>query len=637
MDSIILLNSDDQNSTNFVSSTNGTITVLNGAVLNYEDNSTIHLIAIATNEFGDSDEANITVNINNLAETPPSIETYTTSVDENASVGTQLGNIPIIEEGDESIIQFVLTGTGSSNFDVNSSGYISVKNGAILNFEDIESYLFEAVAKTASLTSASVNVIINVNDISEIVPILNNTNINFDENSTSNTIIGSIDVNDTGDSNITSYTLSGVGEGNFTIQNDGIVVLNNEIAYDDSGTNEFILTVNAINLAGTSIDKNLTISINEIPTDLPVLNPFSKTIYEGLPSGTVIGQIEIDDGDTVIQEIVITSSFNNHENNFDISKDGTITVSETASLVYVQNNNTYNFDVKAINAIGESNLTRVSITIDFLENLEIFSAVYDDNNTVEDSDDILYLYFSKSIYLDSISNSPIYDIEVVSGSGNIAAGSGRQYVDTPYPLYTITAATGTVAMVDNVTSLRIIEQTLQDLNEMYPKEYVATTVEAFKHILKTGQTASYDQNGTVDVSIKDDFYYNKGDARNYTRDTVNEVVIDNTLQLIWQDNNVTEAVSDWDAAVTYCQDLILGEYENWYLPTKSEMFNIFDKNNYDSSLDDAFVYRDNPYYWTSTVDASDSDNAWRYNAEKGKSVIDLKTSETRYVKCVHLK
>jgi hypothetical protein len=637
--SIRLLNSKDQNSSNFSAQTNGEMIVKSGAVLDYESNTSIVLTAIAVNQFGESNSANITININNLAETPPVIQALTTSIDENATIGTGLDTITVIDEGDESIIQFLLTGTGAANFDINGSGFISLKAGAVLDYETTSFYSLEAVAKTITFASTSVNILINVHDIPEVVPSLFNTIIEFDENTTINSIIGQININNIGDSNITSYTLSGIGEGNFSINNVGLVSLNNTISYDEFGSNTFDLNLYATNTGGNSLDANLTINVNEIPTQIAVLNNFTTTINEGLPKVTLIGQILIDSGDTVIQSINITSDINNHGNNFDISQDGTITVSNPASLVY-ETQSLYTFNVEAINAIGTSNSVLVTISVLFLENLEIYSAVYDNNNTsIIIDDDTLYLYFSKTVNESSFSASPSDDISIQSGVGQIGSSSTTSYLDSPYHLYTIKAdsASGSLALEEGASSIQIKDQTLYDENGLFPKIYTLTTVESFKNISSTGQLSSYDSNGNVDGSILDDNYYSKGRIRNFVRDNMNEYVEDHTNNLIWQDNGMISTVVSWSAAVSYCQNLSLDSL-SWELPTKNQLRHVFDKSNYDSSLDDAFNNRTiAKYYWTSSISANDSSKAWIYFTKQGYSSLDAMDNNTRYVKCVHVK
>jgi|GEM_PF-1824162 len=48
--------------------------------------------------------------------------------------------------------------------------------------------------------------------------------------------------------------------------------------------------------------------------------------------------------------------------------------------------------------------------------------------------------------------------------------------------------------------------------------------------------------------------------------------------MMWQDNiNVTNNSRTYQNAITYCQNLTLGGYSNWRLPTQSEFNSIVDK------------------------------------------------------------
>ena len=47
--------------------------------------------------------------------------------------------------------------------------------------------------------------------------------------------------------------------------------------------------------------------------------------------------------------------------------------------------------------------------------------------------------------------------------------------------------------------------------------YIALPVHAAMPILKTGQTVSYDQDGNITSTLKDDGYYQAGADRHYSR------------------------------------------------------------------------------------------------------------------------
>jgi hypothetical protein len=407
--------------------------------------------------------------------------------------------------------------------------------------------------------------------------------------------------------------------------------------------NTFSLEAKATNQAGESDSITVTITVRETPTTLPVLHPLVVNVKEGTLKDTVIGQISIDAGNTAIREIVFTSGLNTHDDAFTISSDGKIRVSGDVVLDF-ETRPQYQFNVQAINALGESNIVTVTINILYIENLYILSAVYDNNNTTLDEnsvpivdDDTLYLYFNKTVDTNTFSANRSEDFNVTN-AGEIGIGSVTTYSDVPYHLYTIKYATGSLAFTAGLTKISIANQTLTDDNGSFPTNYIATTVEAFKHIVATGQTTSYDNNGTIDSEIKDDGYYHKGKSKSFIRDNTNNIVVDNTNGLIWEDTtHTTSTIGSWTSANSYCQGLTIGTYTNWRLPTIEEWLNIVDRTKYQPVIDTTYFQNNvnDKSYWSSNIDASNSNNYWLLFVKDGKIIPITKYSDVEYVRCVH--
>ncbi len=162
-------------------------------------------------------------------------------------------------------------------------------------------------------------------------------------------------------------------------------------------------------------------------------------------------------------------------------------------------------------------------------------------------------------------------------------------------------------------------------------------------ILKTGQTTSYKD--------FDDGYYQKGADRKYTR--ADGIVTDHITKLMWQDDysdNGGNVVSkswiikaNWDAkkyddtsgdtATTYCQNLTLGGYSNWRLPTQNELLSIVDYGQNSPSINAVFINVGSSTYWTSTTSSKYSENAWVINFKSGDAFTHSKKFEP-YVRCV---
>jgi len=140
----------------------------------------------------------------------------------------------------------------------------------------------------------------------------------------------------------------------------------------------------------------------------------------------------------------------------------------------------------------------------------------------------------------------------------------------------------------------------------------------------------------------------------YIRDDVKEVVASLRTGLMWQDDAAAETVKkQWltdlnyyrcenegthcedtagDTAATYCTDLTLGGYSDWYLPNKEELLGIV-KRSTSPSISSVFQHTASNVYWSSTTVAGDSSNAWLVYFSNGDQYYNFKTF-SYYVRCV---
>jgi len=88
----------------------------------------------------------------------------------------------------------------------------------------------------------------------------------------------------------------------------------------------------------------------------------------------------------------------------------------------------------------------------------------------------------------------------------------------------------------------------------------------------------------------------------FIRDDRNEVVIDSTTNLMWQDNkDVVLSNFTWGIAAKYCQRLNFAGYKDWRLPTISELVTINDfTDNGTYSVDKAFLFKSANRYHSSS-------------------------------------
>ncbi len=141
----------------------------------------------------------------------------------------------------------------------------------------------------------------------------------------------------------------------------------------------------------------------------------------------------------------------------------------------------------------------------------------------------------------------------------------------------------------------------------------------------TGQTTSYTATWgeDSDYTINPPSYTDNGDG----------TVTDNVTSLMWQQlNDNTERT--WDDANSYCDNLTLAGYYDWWLPSAYELMSIVNCDTYAPSIDTTFFPGTNTArYWSSTTSASNSYYAWLVIFYEG-NVVNRNKTNYNYVQCV---
>ena len=122
-------------------------------------------------------------------------------------------------------------------------------------------------------------------------------------------------------------------------------------------------------------------------------------------------------------------------------------------------------------------------------------------------------------------------------------------------------------------------------------------------------------------------------SKKYPRITKNSIK-DTKTGLIWQDDSAAKSVKKtFKEAKTYCSKLKLDGKNSWRLPTYDELLGLVDYNYYNPAIIPVFKNVSSSGYWSSSVDVSNSSNAWLVGFYYGSTGNDYK-SNSYYVRCV---
>ncbi|MBL0721753.1 MAG: cadherin domain-containing protein, partial [Sulfurovum sp.] len=342
----------------FLIDAKGKVTLKDSHSLDYEEVAEYNLTVIASSEVGHSDSVKFYIEVTNFSDVKPTIQAFTGSIDENASIGDLVGTINIIEEGDSSITEITLGDDTTSSFIVNTSGNITVAKR--LDFETIANYILSAIATNDAGNSDSVAINIKVKDIIEIAPILGDTIGSVPENGEAGKKVADINITNDGGEDIISVTLSGIGNENFLVSLDGNITLANDAILSYTYNPEYNLTAIVSNKIGDSNIGNVHISVTREASLYPVLSPLFISILETMKFEEKVGDINItSEGTSDILDITLSGI---GSEDFEVNREGVIRVSTFYGLDY-DTQSIYTLKSVARNHSGNSNKVDVNITL----------------------------------------------------------------------------------------------------------------------------------------------------------------------------------------------------------------------------------------------------------------------------------
>ncbi|MDR0579010.1 MAG: hypothetical protein LBG21_00185 [Campylobacteraceae bacterium] len=342
---------------NFKVYNNGTIVVAERANLNYERQSTYVIKATAANSYGYSALVDLTINLNDLPDTPPVVADFQDfSVDEGSLGGTIVGKL-IINNVFSPITSIKLSGNGAEKFRVDNNGTITVAEGANLNYEISNIYKLYVIAYNEFGASSMVYISIFVNNFPN--PYISYSWFDINENLPSGTVVGKLTVEDYG-SPIASIYFEGIGSENFDIALDGTIIVANNAILDYETKRYYNFRVFAVNNYGKSDGTVISIYLNNIPDSPPVVSGAIIKLDNNAQAGDEVGYLSIYTDGSGIDDIYLSGEGSeNFDMDFSDCHTGDyhcslyIRVSESANLDYF-NDGIYKIYISVSNEFGNS-------------------------------------------------------------------------------------------------------------------------------------------------------------------------------------------------------------------------------------------------------------------------------------------
>ena len=100
--------------------------------------------------------------------------------------------------------------------------------------------------------------------------------------------------------------------------------------------------------------------------------------------------------------------------------------------------------------------------------------------------------------------------------------------------------------------------------------------------------------------------------------------------LMWS-NSIGKELT-WNEAMNYAKNLQEGGYNDWRLPTISELQNVFDYEKGKNKIEWSFNYGTS--YWSATTTSSNTQSAWFTYQTSGLTFYSTKVTATYSVRCV---
>ncbi len=361
------------------------------------------------------------------------------------------------------------------------------------------------------------------------------------------------------------------------------------------GSDTFLFRVN--DGTGDSVEATITVNVAVKPNTPPVAAAQQLTLDED-QSVEIVLEGSDSDNDPLSYSIVAQPSHGTCTMNGD-------RVQYTPYADYAGDDT---FTYKVNDGLTDSNVATVSLHINAVNDLPVAAAGADRTITFGNS---VTLDGSGSYDKDGSVTSYLWQEGTQTLSTDASFSKSDFSVGTHTVTLTVTDNEGGVSASDSVKIYVNADQTVVLLP-------------------KTAQQQSY--------YTFDDGYYQKGAVRDFVRDDVGNIVVDQTTGLMWMDDANVAVEREWSDADTFCQESTAGGYSDWRLPEIRTLYFLAKKDS-TSVYEDVFGEKIAGKFWSSDISSMTqmasyvdfSDATQGYASTMGMFFI---SATKAYVRCV---
>ena len=305
---------------------------------------------------------NFTLNITNLNDVAPVI---TSSASLSADENQNSAGIIVATDADGSTIEYSVSGTDASSFDINSStGVLTFKNSP--DYETKTTYSIKANAYDGIQTVYQ-DVTIAINNLNDNSPVFSSsTSQSADENQTS---IGTIAASDADGDSIT-YSVSGTDASSFSINStSGVLTFNSAPDYETKTSYQIVISATD----GTNAtNEDITVTVNNLNDNAHIIT--SDAVFSIPENQTAVGNVVLTDADGYFESLAYVREGGTDKDAFLFASDstgvGTLTLLSSADY---ETKNTYSLDILVSDGVDEARQS-IIVNITDINEAPVFSS-----------------------------------------------------------------------------------------------------------------------------------------------------------------------------------------------------------------------------------------------------------------------